>query len=350
MEQLRAAQADDAVDARQIQKDISQFQQSTRLKSIWQIVNSIVPYAALWYLAYEALQISFWLVLPVTILASGFLIRIFIIFHDCGHGSFFRSKKANDFWGIVTGVITFSPYYYWRANHARHHATSANLDKRGQGDVWMMTVREYMEAPFKLRLQYRTYRNPLVMFLLGPLFILLITHRLIRRGANKTERRNVHVTNFSIVLIGIGVSLLIGFKAYIIIQSLILYVGFITGIWLFYVQHQFEDVYWARDGEWDFVDASLDGGSFYRLPAVLRWFSGSIGYHHIHHLNPRVPNYQLDQCQKGVAGLDGARSVGFFASLKSLNYRLWDEENGAMVGFGEVRRRRAAAQPRTQPR
>jgi omega-6 fatty acid desaturase (delta-12 desaturase) len=343
MDSLRVAQAPDAIDARQIQKDISQFQQATRLKSTWQLVNSLIPYAALWYLAYEALSVSFWLALPVTILASGFLIRIFIIFHDCGHGSFFRSKRANDFWGVVTGVITFTPYQYWRANHARHHATSGNLDKRGQGDVWMMTVAEYLNAPFKLRLQYRLYRNPLIMFLLGPLFILLITHRIVRRGANKAERWSVHYTNLGIVVVGIALSLLMGVKTYLILQGLILYIGFIAGVWLFYVQHQFEDVYWERNENWDFVTASLDGGSFYRLPAVLRWFSGSIGYHHIHHLNPRVPNYHLNRCQNQVSGLDRTKTIGFFASLKALNYRLWDEERGTLVGFGEIRRRRSLA-------
>jgi omega-6 fatty acid desaturase (delta-12 desaturase) len=340
MDPLRAAHAPDAVDARQIQEDISRFQQATRLKSIWQLVNSLVPYAGLWYLAYEALRVSFWLALPVTIIASGFLIRIFIIFHDCGHGSFFRSKRANDFWGVVTGIITFTPYHYWRANHARHHATSGNLDKRGQGDVWMMTVTEYLSAPFKLRLQYRLYRNPLIMFLLGPLFILLITHRIVRRNANRFERWSVHYTNLGIVVVGIALSLLMGVKTYLILQGLILYIGFIAGVWLFYVQHQFEDVYWERNDNWDFVTASLDGGSFYRLPAVLRWFSGNIGYHHIHHLNPRVPNYHLDRCQRQVSGLDRAKTIGLFASLRALNYRLWDEESSTLVGFGEVRRRR----------
>lgn len=329
-----------AVDASAIRKAFAPYQRPTRLKSTWQLVNSIIPYVVLWYAAYHLLHVSFLLMLPVAVIAAGFMIRIFIIFHDCGHGSFFRSKRANDFWGVITGVITFTPYHYWRASHAKHHATSANLDKRGHGDVWMMTVNEYVNASRFERLQYRLYRNPLVMFLLGPLFILLITHRFVRRDATRAQKLSVYGTNLGIVIVGVGLSLAMGVWNYLLIQFSILFMGVMAGIWLFYVQHQFEDVYWAREGEWDFVTASLDGGSFYRLPAVLRWFTGSIGYHHIHHLNSRIPNYNLPRCQREIERLEQpTRSIGVWKSLKALSYRLWDEEKQVMVGFGEVTRR-----------
>jgi len=332
-----------AIDPQKVTEEIYEYQRPTRRQSIWQIVNSIVPYVALWFAAVELMDVSYWLVLPVTILAAGFLVRIFIIFHDCGHGSFFRSKKANDFWGVVTGILTFTPYYYWRASHAKHHATSSNLDQRGHGDVWMMTVGEYMQATRGKRLQYRLYRNPLVMFLLGPLLMLLVSHRMVRRDAKKAERRSVHITNLAVAAIAVSVSLLIGWKAYLIIQSSVLLIAFSAGVWLFYVQHQFEDVYWARGDEWDFVTASLEGGSFYDLPIILRWFTGSIGYHHIHHLNSRIPNYNLARCQKKIDGLESTKAIGFWKSLKSLSYRLWDEEQGKLIGFGEARRRYQSA-------
>ncbi|MDX9857896.1 MAG: fatty acid desaturase [candidate division Zixibacteria bacterium] len=328
------------VNGRLIQQSLSRFQQPTRLKSVWQLVNTLVPYAALWIAAYKLGQISFWLMLPVTVVAAGFMIRTFIIFHDCGHGSFFRSKKANDFWGVVTGIITFTPYHYWRASHARHHATSANLDQRGHGDVWMMTVAEYLAAPPFKRLQYRLYRNPIVMFLLGPLFILLVTHRFVRRKASKTQKLSVYGTNLGIIAIGVALSLVMGVWQYLLIQFMILFLGIMAGIWLFYVQHQFEDVYWAREEEWDFVTASLDGGSYYKLPAVLRWFTGSIGYHHIHHLNSRIPNYNLPHCQREIENLkQPTKSIGLWKSLKALGYRLWDEESRTLVGFRGVNRR-----------
>lgn len=317
---------------------ISPFQHPSRAASIWQLCNTLIPFALLWVAAWYALSLSFWLALPITLLGSGFLIRTFIIFHDCGHQSFFRSKRANAFWGTITGILTFTPYHHWHANHARHHATSGNLDKRGQGDVWMMTVEEYLAASPKEKLQYRLYRHPLIMFLLGPLFLLLITHRLVRRKANRAERIGVYATNTAIVALAVAVSLLIGWQQYLIIQGLILYFGLMAGMWLFYVQHQFEDVYWSAGKEWDFVAASLDGSSYYALPKVLRWFTGSIGFHHIHHLNPRIPNYRLAKSHEALVAVRPVKQVSLLGSLKALRYRLFDERTGEMVGFRAAHR------------
>ena len=323
-----------------LQKDLAPYQKSDRARSIWQLCNTLIPYALLWALSWWCLQISFWLALPVMILNSGFVIRTFIIFHDCGHQSFFRSRRANDFWGRLTGVLTYTPYYYWSASHARHHATSANLDKRGFGDVWMMTVDEYLESSRGMRLKYRLYRHPFVMFLLGPLFIVLMSHRLVRPGSSSRERNSVWLTNVGIVAVATGLCLLVGWKSFLIIQFLSLFFGLAAGVWLFYVQHQFEGVYWERDDNWDFVTASLEGGSFYKLPKILAWFTGNIGYHHVHHLNARIPNYNLPKCHHQVKGLQIIPPVKLFSSLKSLRFRLWDEKRRVMVSFGDLKQRR----------
>jgi acyl-lipid omega-6 desaturase (Delta-12 desaturase) len=320
-----------------LRSNIAEFQRPSRARSIWQLVNTLVPYTALWVMAYFAFQYSFWLILPFTLLASGFLVRIFIIFHDCGHQSFFRSRKANNFWGAITGLLTLTPYHFWTANHARHHDTSGNLDKRGFGDVWTMTVDEYMKSPFGTRLKYRLYRNPFIMFLLGPVLIVLVSNRLTKSAENSKERNSVYLNNISILLMVISLSLIMGFKAYIVIQALVLLVGLIGGVWLFYVQHQFEGVYWAREGEWDFIAASLMGGSFYKLPKILNWFSGSIGYHHVHHLMTGIPNYNLAKCHEEIPAIGAIKPTGIRTSLKSLSYRLWDEGQAKLVSFRKAR-------------
>lgn len=327
-------------DEHAIRQELSPYQQPSTARSLWQLTNSMIPYFLLMGLSIYLFNISFWLALPSILLAAGFLIRLFIIFHDCGHSAFFSSQRANDIVGTVTGLLTFTPYYYWHKSHAKHHATSGNLDKRGFGDVWMMTVEEYNAAPRKVRLQYRLYRNPLVMFLLGPLFIILITHRVVRRKANRRERLSVYITNAAVVAFLVAGSAIVGWKAFITVQFLTLYLATMAGIWLFYVQHQFEGVYWERQDEWDFVAASLDGGSFYALPRVLHWFTGNIGYHHVHHLNSRIPNYHLPKCHQKSELLAKTPPVRLVPSLKALTFRLWDEGEKKLVSFGHAKRLR----------
>ncbi len=319
---------------------VGRFQKSDRARSIWQLVDSLLPYFILLVGTYFALKISFWLAVPPAILAAGFLIRIFIIFHDCGHGSFFKSKRANRFWGRITGVLTFTPFYSWTKNHKIHHATSGNLDKRGIGDVTTMTVDEYLSASRSERLKYRIYRNPFVMFLLGPLQILLIQNRIKLMTSDRRDIISVMGTNLAIAAIVVTAWLTVGIEYFLIVQFPVIFVGLIFGIWLFYVQHQFEGVYWARGENWDFVEASLAGSSFYRLPKVLQFFSGSIGFHHIHHLNERVPNYKLEICHHALEQKREVPTVGFWRSLKALNYRLWDEENCEMISFGKLKQYR----------
>jgi acyl-lipid omega-6 desaturase (Delta-12 desaturase) len=319
--------------------DLTEFQQPSAGRSIWQLANTLIPYFTLLVAAFWLTHISYWLVVPAVALAALFLIRLFIIFHDCGHGSFFASTKANDIVGTIAGFLTFTPYYYWHKAHAKHHATSANLDKRGYGDVWTMTVEEFQAASRKERIQYRLYRNPAVMFILGPLFILLITNRIVRRKANRRERWSVYYTNIAVVLMAVGMCLIpgVGWRGLLFVQLPILYFGTMLGIWLFYVQHQFEGVYWAREPEWDFEAASLEGGSFYALPTILHWFTGNIGYHHIHHLSSRIPNYYLPKCHKQFERLAAIPPVGIRRSLKSFTYRLWDEAENRLVGFRRAR-------------
>ncbi len=321
-----------------LRKELSAYQHPNAGRSIWQLANTFIPYALTWAAAYWVMQYSYWLALPFILLGGGLVIRIFIIFHDCTHGSFFRNKRANEIWGFITGVLTFTPFYYWRSNHMAHHATSGNLDKRGEGDVWMMTVDEYRGLSFWRRLEYRLYRNPFVMFLLGPLLIFLVTHRLVSRKADLKEHLSVYGTNLGIVLVALAVSELIGFKDYLLIQLPMLYVGLMSGIWIFYVQHQFDGVYWVREQNWNFTAASLEGGSFYKLPGILRWFTGNIGYHHVHHLSPLIPNYYLDRCFKQVPTLQKAKPFGLISGLKALNYRLWDEERGKLVSFRAMKK------------
>ncbi len=285
---------------------------------------------------YLTLDISWWISLAIAVPAAGFLARIFIIFHDCGHGAFFRSRAANRLVGFCTGVLTFMPSYYWSHMHARHHASAGDLDGRGYGDVWTLTVREYLALPKWKRLYYRIYRHPIVMFGIGPAYTFFIEYRYWRPADGVRARWSTLKTNLAIGAIIAVASLTIGIKAYLMIQVPVMLLAATAGVWLFYVQHQFEGTYWARRGQWDYVTEALHGSSFYNLPAVLRWFTGSIGFHHVHHLSPRIPNYFLRKCHESNAIFRRARQLTLLSSLKSLRYRLWDEAEGRLVGFGHI--------------
>jgi omega-6 fatty acid desaturase (delta-12 desaturase) len=283
------------------------------------------------------LEISYWLTLLLAIPATGFLIRNFIIFHDCGHGSFFKSKRANDVVGILTGLLTFTPYYHWRHNHAVHHATVADLDRRGTGDVMTLTVDEYSQLPWWRRFGYRISRNPLILFTIGSLGVFLIGHRFYSRRDGRQGRASVLWTNLALlVLIGL-ISSIISLKTFILIQLPVTFLSSSIGVWLFYVQHQFEGVYWERHDRWDYLAAALQGSSFYKLPRILQWFTGSIGFHHIHHVSPRIPNYYLEACHKDCSLFREVHPLTMRSSLKSLSLRLWDEQSRRLVGFAIVR-------------
>ena len=315
---------------------VAGYQRPDTKRSLWQVCNSIVPYLVLWYLALRLTSVSYWLVVPVVLLAAGFMVRVFIIFHDCGHGSFFRSRVANDVTGFVTGVLTFTPYHDWRAEHAKHHATAGDLDQRGIGDVWTMTVREYRQASWWRRLGYRLYRNPVVLLGVGPLYVFLVKQRLPRRGSNRQARLSVHLTNLALVAVFATLIQVVGLRATLLVTLPLVAIAGAAGVWLFYVQHQFEGVYWERHDERDFLAAAMHGSSLYALPRVLQWFSGNIGFHHIHHLAPRIPNYHLPRAYREQPLLQGVDRITLRSSLRSLRLRLYDEELRRLVGFSHV--------------
>ncbi|WP_210471353.1 fatty acid desaturase [Sporosarcina sp. 6E9] len=320
-----------------LHKNVAPFAKSDKKKSIIQLINTIPPLLIFWFLAYQSLSVSFWLMLPFAIIAAGFVIRTFIIFHDCTHGSFFRNRKANDIVGTITGVLTLFAYSKWKREHAIHHASSSNLDKRGVGDIWVMTVDEYVAASKWTRFTYRLYRNPLVMFGIGPLFLVLISSRFNRKDARQKERNNTYLTNAILVVLYTLLILLIGWQAFVIVQGTIMFVAGALGIWLFYIQHTFEDSYFEEESEWDYVKAAVDGSSYYKLPKVLQWATGNIGFHHVHHLSPRVPNYNLEVAHESVPPLHNATTITIKTSLESLKYKLYDPKKKGFVTFGEVK-------------
>lgn len=321
----------------QLRKHVSPFEKSDIRISVWQMINTILPFLVSWFLAYQLLSVSIFLTLPFTLIAAGFVVRMFIIFHDCTHGSFFKNKKANAIVGTITGVLTLFPYEKWKREHAIHHASSGNLDKRGVGDIWVMTIEEYIEASKWTRLKYRLYRHPLVMFGLGPLWLILVTSRFNRKDAREKERQNTYLINISLVVLYSALIYLIGWQAFLIVQGTTMFIAGVLGIWLFYVQHTFEDSYFEDEQEWDYVKAAIEGSSYYELPKVLQWVTGNIGFHHVHHLSPRVPNYHLERAHTSTPPLQRATTIGLFSSLKSLRYKLYDANNKTFVTFREVR-------------
>jgi acyl-lipid omega-6 desaturase (Delta-12 desaturase) len=316
-----------------INKNIAKYLEPSLGRSIWQIANTFIPYIGLWIIIVYSLSISYWLTAFLVILAAGFLVRLFIIFHDCGHGSYFKSQRASRIIGMFFGILAFTPYDKWHNQHMRHHGSVGNLDKRGVGDVWTMTKEEYLASGKWDRVKYRIYRNPLVMFGIGSLYVFLIQNRLTRKEMIKMERLNVYFTNAVLLLLFLVMSLIIGFWTFVIIQLSILYIAAISGLWLFYLQHQYEDVTWFRNNNWNYRTVALEGSSFVKFPKLLQWFSGNIGFHHIHHLNSRIPNYYLSKCYRENSVFKEVKPVTFMMSLKSLKLRLWDEQIQKMVSF-----------------
>ncbi len=318
----------------ELNRMLAPYQKSDTRRAIGQLANSLIPYLVLWALMILSLKVSYLLTLPLILLAAGFLVRIFIIFHDCGHNSFFPSKKANKIVGFWLGVLTFTPSEHWWHTHAVHHATSSNLDKRGTGDVTMWTIDEYMEGRWVDKLGYRFFRNPFIMFVLGPIFMFFIMHRLYTPKTGKKGLRSVIWTNLALLGLAVAISLAFGWQAYVLIQLPVMMIAGMGGIWLFYVQHQFEDSYWEHDEKWNYVASALLGASYFRLPKVLQWFSGNIGFHHIHHLSPRIPNYKLEECHNNTPTIQQwARPITLKESVDATRLKLWDDGLKRMIGF-----------------
>lgn len=321
---------------KKLRKDVAPFAKSDTSSSVMQLVNTILPLVLLWGAGYYLLPISVWYTVICSIVASGFVIRTFIIFHDCTHGSFFKNKKANDYIGFITGVITSFPYEKWKREHTIHHATSSNLDKRGIGDIDMLTVDEYLEKSKLARLGYRLYRNPIVMFGLGPLLMVLVLNRINRSDARKKERMNTYLTNIVLVVICTTLIVIGGWQEFLLVFGFTLFLAGSMGIWLFYIQHTYEDSYFEYDTEWDYVKAAVEGSSYYKLPKLLQWATGNIGFHHVHHLSPRVPNYKLEDAHESIPPLQQATTITLKTSLESIRFKLYDPDRKKFVSFKEV--------------
>jgi omega-6 fatty acid desaturase (delta-12 desaturase) len=318
------------------------YAQPDACRSIGQLLVTGSALALLWLGMWVSLGHGYWITLVLAVPAAGFLVRLFIIQHDCGHGSLFRSRRANDLTGRILGIFTLTPYDYWRRTHAAHHATSGNLDRRGVGDISTLTVREYLALSRWRRVAYRLYRHPLVLFGIGPIYLFILKHRLpldmpLRSGV----WRNLFATNAGIVVLMAVLALLVGPLALLKLHLPIVLLAASAGIWLFHVQHQFEEAYWQHDPTWSFQQAALQGSSYYHLPRLLQWLTAHIGLHHIHHLCSRIPNYRLQECLEENPELHHVRRLTLLQSLRCARLSLWCEEAGRMIGFRDLRKMRA---------
>ena len=307
-------------------------------RSLFALATSVVPFVGLWVAMYFALQVSYLLVLGLAILATGFLVRTYIMFHDCAHGSLLPGRRANAWVGSVLGLMVFTPFARWRYEHVVHHATAGDLDRRFIGDVPTYTVAEYRAWSWPARLGYRLYRNPAVMFGLGPIYAILLEPRWAVPSAAPRIRRSVWATNLALVVVVGGLCWLIGWQNFLLVEAPLVVFAGAAGIWLFYVQHQFDDTYWQRSGEWSYEDAALRGSSYLRLPKVLQFFTGSIGLHHVHHLNAKIPNYKLQRAHDRETIFHSVPSLSLLDGLRATRLKLWDEDCARLVTWRQVRR------------
>jgi omega-6 fatty acid desaturase (delta-12 desaturase) len=318
-------------------------------RSVLDVATSVLPYLALSVLMYLALDVSYLLTLALAIPAAGFLVRTFIVFHDCTHGSFLASKRANEWLGTTLGLLTFSTFACWRHAHLVHHATAGDLDRRGVGDLPTKTVAEYQGLSPRGRLAYRLFRNPLVMFGIGPIFALVVQPRIVPRTARPRIKRSVRATNLALVLLVGSLCWLIGWQSYLLVELPTVMLAGATGIWLFYVQHQFEDVYWESGERWSYADAALRGSSYLKLPKVLQFFSGNIGLHHVHHLSARIPNYNLQRAHDENPIFHTVPTLSLADGIRAIRLKLYDEQDHRMVTFAQASALgRAARHPRLE--
>ncbi len=330
--------ADAAHDARAWISILAPYREPNGKRSVFEVLITLVPFIALWALACAALQLSYWLSFGLMVIASGFLVRLFAIQHDCGHGTLFRRRQVNDWIGRLLGVLTLTPYDAWRRDHAIHHASSGNLEKRGIGDISTLTVREYRDRSIWGRLGYRVYRHPICMFVIGPAYQFFLRHRL---PLGKISARNAPwlstmLTNLAIAILFGSLIWFVGLVPFLIIHLPITMIAASIGVWLFYVQHQFEDTVWDDGSDWNLHDAALHGSSHYDLPAVLRWFTANIGVHHVHHLCSRIPYYRLPQVLRDHPVLASQSRLTLLESLGTIRLALWDEGKSRLVSFRDA--------------
>ncbi|HEX4409469.1 MAG TPA: fatty acid desaturase [Xanthobacteraceae bacterium] len=332
-----------AADAQALARSLARYRNPSHARSTVEVLLTLAAFAGFWWLMWLSLDAGYGLYLLLAIPTAGFLVRLFMIQHDCGHGSFFRHRLLNDWLGRAIGVFTLTPYDLWRRTHAAHHASSGNLDRRGMGDIDTLTVGEYLSRSRWGRLRYRLYRHPLVMFGVGPAYLFFLQQRLpvgMMRGGWKPWLSTMG-TNAAIVLAAAVMIWAIGLGPFLLVHLPIMFIGASLGVWLFYVQHQFEDTFWASDPSWNLHDAALHGSSHYDLPPVLRWFTANIGLHHIHHLCSRIPFYRLPPALRAHPDLAAVGRLTLVQSLGCVPRVLWDETTGRLITFGELRSRYA---------
>jgi acyl-lipid omega-6 desaturase (Delta-12 desaturase) len=313
------------------------------------LLTSVVPFLALWALMYAALDVSYVVTLALSVPAAGFLIRSYIVFHDCTHGSFMATKRANTWLGTILGSLVFADFQSWKHDHAKHHASAGDLDRRGSGDVMTITVAEYQARSRRGRLAYRLFRHPLVMFGIGPIVVLLIQPRVVPRTARARLKHSVMATNITLMLFVATLCQLLGWRAYLLVEVPTIMLAGAVGIWLFYVQHQFEDAYWENGAQWSYADAALRGSSYLKLPKILQFFSGNIGLHHVHHLSARIPNYNLQRAHDENPIFHGVPELSLLDGLRAVRLKLYDQQQGRMVTFAQARRETRRIPRRTLP-
>ncbi|MEO5668552.1 MAG: fatty acid desaturase [Bdellovibrionota bacterium] len=332
---MKHATTSAGLDVSELRTFLRKYSQSSVAKGLWQIANSVVPFVAIWA---AMIFVSFrnpWAVLPLAFVNGLLMTRIFVLQHDCGHHTLFPAKNLNNIFGNILSLITFTPLYNWRREHNLHHSHIGNLDKVEHGDFWMMTVDEYRVASPSLRFKYRIYRNPLVLFVIGPVFYLLVRRRLPVNLAShlRRERRNVHATNLALASVYGALAFWFGWKLLLLCLLPIVVVGASICVFGFYVQHTYEEGYWQRDEKWNYHQAALTGSSYYDLPGWMLWFTADISVHHIHHLDSSIPNYNLQKCWRENPQLRPAKSMTFVQSLGCVAFKLWDEEANKFVGY-----------------
>jgi omega-6 fatty acid desaturase (delta-12 desaturase) len=323
--------------------NLDAYAQASTSRALLDLATAVVPYLALTVLMYATFGDSIFLTLALAIPTAGFLLRTFIVFHDCGHGSFLPTKGANRWVGRLTAFLVFQPFENWRFDHAVHHGTAGDLERRGQGDVPTWTVDEYYSRPWRQRLFYRAFRNPLVMFGIGPIYSLMVAPRLSSRDKRRRLRNSIILTNIALAVVLTALCLTFGVTTVLLVQVVPGYLAGMAGVWLFYVQHQFEDVYWEHSDRWSYTDAALEGSSYLRLPKVLQFFTGNIGLHHVHHLNARVPNYNLQAAHDENEVFQQVPVLTMRDSLKCPRLKLIDPETGRLLTWGEARALRQQA-------
>lgn len=325
-------------DSRALIRDLAAYREPSSVRGAIELLITAVPFVFLWALMSVALDAGYWIGLALAVPAAGFLIRLFMIQHDCGHGSFFRHRSMNDWTGRVIGVLTLTPYEYWRRSHALHHAGSGNLDRRGIGDIHTLTVREYLALSRSRQILYRMYRHPLVMFGVGPVYLFVLRHRLpmglMRSGWQPWV--SAMMTNAALAILITAIIWIAGARLFLLVQLPITLLSASAGVWLFYVQHQFDDTFWERNDGWTFQEAALHGSSYYDLPDVLRWFTANIGVHHVHHLSNRIPFYRLPEVLRDHPQLAAVGRLTLLQSFQCVRLVLWDESRRRLIAFRET--------------